>query len=71
MKAHKGLLHNGEELHNGFTQTKTLDALYSRLTIDTQYIFFNVLYDVFLFSLFVFFFNLNLLLYMSFLETSR
>jgi len=22
MKAHKGLLHNGEELHNGFTQPK-------------------------------------------------
>jgi len=49
MKAHKGLLHNGEELHNGFTQPKTLDALNSRLTINTQYIFFNVLYDVFLF----------------------
>jgi len=41
MKAHKGLLHNGEELHNGFTQPKTLDALNSRLTIDTQYIFFK------------------------------
>jgi len=51
MKAHKGLLHNGEGLHNSFTQPKTLYALYSRLTIDTQYIFFNVLYDVFLFSL--------------------
>jgi len=49
MKAHKGLLHNGEELHNGFTQPKTLYALYSRLTINTQYIFFNVLYVVFLF----------------------
>jgi len=22
MKAHKGLLHNGEELHSGFTQPK-------------------------------------------------
>ena len=49
MKVHKGLLHNGKELHNGFTQPKTLDVLNSRLTIDTQYIFFNVLYDVFLF----------------------
>jgi len=36
MKAHKGLLHNSEELHNGFTQPKTLYALYSRLTTDTQ-----------------------------------
>jgi len=36
MKAHKGLFHNGEELHNGFTQPKTLNALNSRLTIDTQ-----------------------------------
>jgi len=51
MKAYKGLLHNGEELHNGFTQPETLDALNSRLTINTQYIFFNVLYDVFLFLL--------------------
>jgi len=34
MKAHKGLY--GEELHNGFTQPKTLDALNSRLTINTQ-----------------------------------
>ena len=41
MKAHKGLLHNGEKLYNGFTQPKTLDALNSRLTIDTQYIFFK------------------------------
>jgi len=47
MKAHKGLL------HNGFTQPKTLNALNSRLTIDTQYIFFNILYDVFLFLLLV------------------
>ena len=53
MKAHKGLLHKGEELHNGFTQPKTLYALYSRLTIDTQYTFFNVLYDVFLFLLLI------------------
>ena len=53
MKAHKDLLHNGEELHIGFTQPKTLDALYSKLTINTQYIFFNVLYDVFLFLLLV------------------
>jgi len=53
MKAHKGLLHNGEELHNGFTQPKTLNALNSKLTIDTQYIFSNVLYDVFLFLLLV------------------
>jgi len=53
MKAHKDLLHNGEELHNGFTQPKTLDALNSRLTINTQYIFFNVLYDVFIFLLLV------------------
>ena len=50
MKAHKGLLHNGEELHNGFTQPKTLDALYSRLTINTQYIFFKCI--VWCFSLF-------------------
>jgi len=72
MKAHKGLLHNGEELHNGFTQSKILDALNSKLTIDPQYIFFSVLYDVFLFFL--------LLVYTStctcfsicnFLETSR
>jgi len=64
--------HNGEELHNGFTQPKTLDALNSRLTINTQYIFFNVLYDIFL--------SLLLLLcpstwtcssICSFLETSR
>jgi len=48
MRAHKGLLHNGEEFHNSFTQSKTLYALNSKLTIDTQYIFFNVLYDVFL-----------------------
>jgi len=48
MKAHKGLLHNGEELHNGFTRPKILYALNRKLTIDTQYIFFNVLYDVFL-----------------------
>ena len=40
MKAHKGLLYNGEELHNSFTQSKTLYALNSKLTIDTQYIFF-------------------------------
>jgi len=31
MKAHKCLLHNGEELHHGFTQPKTLYALNSRL----------------------------------------
>jgi len=37
MKAHKGLFHKGEELHNGFTQPKTLYALYSILTIDTQW----------------------------------
>jgi len=55
VKAHKGLLHNGEELHNGFTQPKTLYALYSRLTINTQYIFSNILYDVFLFLLLVVF----------------
>jgi len=53
MKDHKGLLHNGEKLYNGFTQPKTLYALNSKFTIDTQYIFFNVLYDVFLFSLLV------------------
>jgi len=53
MKTHKGLLHNDEELDNGFTQPKTLYALNSKLTIDTQYIFFNVLYDVFLFLLLV------------------
>ena len=45
--------HNGEELHNGFTQPKNPYALNSKLTIDTQYIFFNVLYDVFLFLLLV------------------
>jgi len=69
MKAHKGLLHNGEELHNGFTQPKTLDALNSRLTINTQYIFFNVLYDVFLFLflLVVYIFQLELApLYVAF-----
>jgi len=65
MKTHKGLLHNGEELHNGFTQPKTLNALNSKLIIDTQYIFFNVLYDIFLFfAFYCFFFNLNLFLYM-------
>jgi len=53
MKAQKGLLHNGEELHNNFTQPKTLDAFNSRLTINTQYIFLNVLYDVSLSSLLV------------------
>jgi len=31
MKAHKGLLHNDKELHNGFTQPKDLSALNSRL----------------------------------------
>jgi len=36
MKVHKALLHKGKELHNGFTQSKTLDALNSRLTIDMQ-----------------------------------
>ena len=36
MKAHKGLLHNGEELHNGFTLPKNLNALNRKLTIDTQ-----------------------------------
>ena len=41
MKAHKGLLHKGEELHNDFVQPKSLNALYSRLTINTQYIFFK------------------------------
>jgi len=35
MKGYKGLLHNGEELHNGFSQSKTLDALNNKLTIDT------------------------------------
>ena len=60
MKVRKGLLHNGEELHNGFRQPKTLYALNSKLTIDTQYIFFNVLYDVFLF----FVLQLEMLLYM-------
>ena len=35
MKAHKGLLHNGEELHNGFAQPKNLNALNSRWTINT------------------------------------
>ena len=40
MKAHKGLLHNGKELHNGFTQPKTIDALNSKLTIDTQLLLF-------------------------------
>ena len=51
MKAHKDLLHKGEELHNGFAQPKTLHALNSTFIIYTQYIlyFFNVLYDVFLF----------------------
>jgi len=60
MKAHKGLLHNGEELYNGFTQPKTLDAFNSKLTIDTQYIFFNVLYDVFLFFFCFFLYMLQL-----------
>jgi len=36
MKAHKVLLHNDEKLHNGFTQPKNLNALNSRLTVDTQ-----------------------------------
>jgi len=36
MKAHKGLLHKGEELHNDFTQPKNLNALNSRFTINTQ-----------------------------------
>jgi len=45
MKAHKGLL------HNSFTQPKTLDALNNKLIIDPPHIFFNVLYDVFLFLL--------------------
>jgi len=35
MKAHKALLRNGEELHNGFAQLKNLNALNSILTIDT------------------------------------
>jgi len=35
MKVHKGLLHNSEELHDGFTQSKTLYALNNKLTIDT------------------------------------
>jgi len=60
MKAHKGLPHNGEELYNGLTQPKTLDALYSKLTINTQYIFFNVLYDVFLSLLLVLVYILQL-----------
>jgi len=69
MKAHKGLLHNGEELHNGFTQPKTLYALNSKLTIDTQYIFFNVVYDVFFFLLLVYRLQITPL-YVTFLETS-
>ena len=36
MKAHKDLLQNGKELHNGFAQPKTLDALNRRFTIDTH-----------------------------------
>ena len=36
MKAHKGLLHNDEELYNGFTQPKNLNALNIKLTIDNQ-----------------------------------
>jgi len=36
MKAHKDILHNGEELHNSFTQPKTLYALNDRLIIYTQ-----------------------------------
>ena len=36
MKAHKCLLHNDEELHNGFVQPKTLYALNNRFTVDTQ-----------------------------------
>jgi len=50
MKGRESLLHKGEGLHNGFIQLKNLNALNSILTIDTQYIFFNVLYDVFFFS---------------------
>jgi len=30
MKAHEDLLHNGEELYNGFTQPKTLHAFSSK-----------------------------------------
>jgi len=37
MKAHKDLRHKGEELHNGFTQPKTLYSLYSILIINTQW----------------------------------
>jgi len=53
MKVDNDLLHNGKELHNGFTQTKTLYALNSKLTINTHYIFFNILYNVFFFLLLV------------------
>ena len=50
-----------------FQQPKTLYALYSRLTINTQYIFFNVLYDVFLFLLLLVVFQLELApLYVAF-----
>jgi len=66
MKAYNGLLHNGEELRNGFVRPNTLDALNSKLTIrhsvDTL-IFFNVLHNVFIFFLLVLF-NLKLFLYM-------
>jgi len=70
MKAHKGLLHKAEELHNGFTKPKILYALNSKLTIDTQYIFFNVLCDVLLFLLLVLQLEIALL-YVTFFETSR
>ena len=40
MKAYNGLLHNGEELHNDFTQPKNLNAFNSRLTINTQWLLF-------------------------------
>jgi len=33
MKAHKGILHNGEELHSGVTQPKNLNVLNCRFTI--------------------------------------
>jgi len=70
MKTHKGLFHKGEELNNGFTQPKILYALNSKLTIDTQYILFNVLYDVFLFLLLVLQPEIALL-YVTFFGTSR
>ena len=32
----QGFIHNGKELHHGFAQPKNLNALNSRLSIDTQ-----------------------------------